>query len=413
LDELKEELGALHRSIEKQEALWQQQPKKLTQEEKDLGREEEIKRIYAQLLRWRTQETAYSEYVRVLTNLLALRLETFDPAKLRIEDLIQKHTMGDSNSIYELQNYVVGIGPNGLVQDSAGALDMQRSFARIDYFSLLRGQVVRNNVQPRVSNHPVELLATTIPLELLRPFFDDLDHVKERVVWVYGGEEKQALIFAREDAPGQYSLRYQPIRHLQEDADGQLTLEKIPWQPGLPLEMIEDPALSIPAGKTEEWLSQWHTDLEWLHAVHRTWHSNGIIGLYEALGQHLPAEPQVLAGDELLMNRFVQRQRNLIEPDLLILASNHWNFDVRGFNPGGNHGSFFRISTHSTWMMAGGSKTGIPTGLLIEEPYDSLSFTPTMLALTGKLRHDMSFAPELTRRGFRPFPGRVVWAAMR
>ena len=413
LDDLKEELTALHRSIEKQDALWQQQPKKLTQEEKDLGRDDEIKRIYAQLLRWRVEEQDYSGYARVMSNLLALRRETFDPFKLRIEDVIQKDSLGEQNSIYELQNYVVGIGPNGLVLDASGALDMQRSFVRVNYFSLLQGQIVRNNVQPRVSNRPVEFVATAIPLECLPPGLGDLDRVKDSVVWVYGGEEKQALIFAREDAAGQYSLRYQPIKHLQQDPEGRISLETAAWQPGLPLEIIEDPALSIPAGKADQWLSQWHTDLEWLHAVHKTWHSNGVIGLYEALGRHVLDQGRELSGDEMLMQRFVQRQRRLIETELLVLANNHWNFDVRGFNPGGNHGSFFRTSTHSTWMMAGGSKTGIPAGSVIEEPYDSLSFTPTMLALTGKLRHDMSFAPELTRRGFRAFPGRVAWATLR
>ncbi len=50
----------------------------------------------------------------------------------------------------------------------------------------------------------------------------------------------------------------------------------------------------------------------------------------------------------------------LVENDLLILANDHWNFDVRGFNPGGNHGSFFRISTHSTLMLAGGEQHAHP-----------------------------------------------------
>jgi hypothetical protein len=104
----------------------------------------------------------------------------------------------------------------------------------------------------------------------------------------------------------------------------------------------------------------------------------------------------------------VGRQRNLIEADLLVVANDHWNFDVRGFNPGGNHGSFFRISTHSTWMMAGGENTGIPHGLAVDEPYDSLSFVPTLLALSGKLRDDMSPVPILWAKGFRRFPGRVV-----
>jgi hypothetical protein len=90
------------------------------------------------------------------------------------------------------------------------------------------------------------------------------------------------------------------------------------------------------------------------------------------------------------------------------VASDHWNFDVRGFNPGGNHGSFLRISTHSTLMFAGGDKTGVPRGAVIEEPYDSLSFVPTVLALTGNLRDDNSPIPILWDKGFRSFPGRPI-----
>lgn len=49
-------------------------------------------------------------------------------------------------------------------------------------------------------------------------------------------------------------------------------------------------------------------------------------------------------------------------------------------NPGGNHGSFFRISTHSVWMLAG---AGIPAGA-VSEPYDSLNFASTILSLTNQ-----------------------------
>jgi hypothetical protein len=59
----------------------------------------------------------------------------------------------------------------------------------------------------------------------------------------------------------------------------------------------------------------------------------------------------------------------------------HWNFNVRGFNPGGNHGSFLRISTHSVLMAAG---SGVPAGLEIDRPYDSLSLVPTLLSLLGR-----------------------------
>lgn len=46
---------------------------------------------------------------------------------------------------------------------------------------------------------------------------------------------------------------------------------------------------------------------------------------------------------------------------------------------GGNHGCFFRISTHSVWMLSG---AGIPARV-VTEPYDSLNFASTVLSLTG------------------------------
>jgi hypothetical protein len=70
--------------------------------------------------------------------------------------------------------------------------------------------------------------------------------------------------------------------------------------------------------------------------------------------------------------------------DMLAMADDHWNFNVRGFNPGGNHGSFLWISTHSVLMFSGGEDTGIPRGLRVLEPYDSLSLVPTILTLMGK-----------------------------
>jgi hypothetical protein len=170
--------------------------------------------------------------------------------------------------------------------------------------------------------------------------------------------------------------------------------------------------LSIPAGGREAWLDGWHTDLEWLRAVHKTTYSNAIVGLNEQMARHVPETLQTdepgLSDDERLMRRFRQRQRRLAESDVLVLANNHWNFDVRGFNPGGNHGSFFRISTHSTLMMAGGERTGIPRREAVEEPYDSLSFVPTVLALTGQLHDERVPVPVLWQRGFRPFPGRII-----
>jgi hypothetical protein len=424
LNELREELVVLRRRIDDQRKLWEAQPKKFSQPEIEAGRDDEKTRVYAQLERWMSQEKDYTEYARTLANLLALSKSDFLPAKFKIEDVIAKQTMGERNTIYELQNYIVGLAPGGFVLRPDSSVDVQKSFLRVDYFSLLQGISMRNNVQPTVSNRPIDMIAIRVPRELVSPMLAEkvFDAKPPRgqstwvdgpdVVWVYRSAEKQALILSRENAQGIMSFRYQPIRNLKQDADGRIQFELAPWQAGLPLEIFEDNQLSIPEPDRASWLSEWHTDEEWLRALHRTKYSNGLVGLYEEVAQHLtqklsPNEPG-LSDDERLTRRFLKRQRELIETDLLLVANDHWNFDVRGFNPGGNHGSFFRISTHSTLMLAGGERTGIPRAAVVEEPYDTLSFVPTVLALTGNLRDDNNPISVLWDKGFRRFPGRPV-----
>lgn len=415
LDQVSEELVVLRKQIAQQQVLWEAQPRKISPQESELGRNDEKKRVYAQLERWTNLDKDYSEYARTLTNLLALRAETFNPLKLKIEDVIAKHAMGERNSIYQLQNYVIGRAPGGVVFRTDGSVDVERSFLRVNYLSLLQGITVKNNVQPQVSSKPIDMIALRIPSEVVQPLLSEAS-LSSDVVWVYGGPERQALILAREDERGILSLRYQPIKNLRQDADGHIQFEKSNWEPGLPLQIFEDNQLAISQTDREKWLSDWHTDQEWLEALHRTRYSNGLIGLYEEIGRHaterlLPDQPG-LSEDERLSRRLARRQRELVEADLLLVANDHWNFDVRGFNPGGNHGSFLRISTHSTLMLAGGDKTQIPKGLTVEEPYDSLSFAPTILALTGNLRDDSNPIPVLWDKGFRRFPGRAVKAVL-
>ncbi|MEK6279650.1 MAG: alkaline phosphatase family protein [Acidobacteriota bacterium] len=409
LDELNEELAALRKSIEQQRKLWEAEPRKFTPEEIKLGRDDQKKRVYAQLERWTTQEKDYTEYVRTLTHLLALRKEGFAPDKLKIEDVIAKRTMGERNSVHELQNYVVGLASGGLHLKPDGSLDLAKSFRRVDYFALIHNVTMRNNLQPKLANSPVDMIVTRISSDLVAPLVGENDLTPD-VVWVYGGREKQALILARKTELGTLSLRYLPIRNLRQDAAGSIQFDPAVWAPGFPLRIFEDPEFAIP--DRQEWLSQWHTDVEWLQVLHQTKYSNGLVGLYEEVARHpnenfSPDEPG-LSRDEHLMRRLVRRQRELIETDLLLVANDHWNFDVRGFNPGGNHGSFFRISTHSTLMFAGGDRTGIPRATTVDAPYDSLSFAPTVLALTGNLRDDNNPISTLWNKGFRRFPGRPV-----
>jgi hypothetical protein len=181
--------------------------------------------------------------------------------------------------------------------------------------------------------------------------------------------------------------------------------------------MFEAPEADLPSGAARAaWLSAWHSDQEWLLAFHKTQYSNAIVGLYEQLIPHAWSEMDAtapgLSDAERLRRRLRARQRALVEPDLLLVASDHWNFDVRGFNPGGNHGSFLRPSTRATFMLAGGEQTGIRRGLEVTEPYDSLSFVPTMLSLMGRLEENNEPDAALKALGFRRFPGRVVREAV-
>jgi hypothetical protein len=272
---------------------------------------------------------------------------------------------------------------------------------------------VRNNVQPGIGNRPIDFVAVRLPREAVLPLLPADQQFSGDCLWIYGGPEQQALILGREDERGRTSLRYLPVAHLKMDASGKINFELAPWREGLPFKFREDKNLRIPDGMTREaFLDDWHTDVEWLRALHKTAYSNGLIGIYEQLARHTPDSLDVnaegLSADERLLRRFRRRQRELAETDLLILANNHWNFDVRGFNPGGNHGSFFRISTNSTLMFWGGDRTGIPQGYVVEEPYDSLSFAPTLFALTGQLRDGTRPVPILWERGFRSFPGRLI-----
>lgn len=417
LDQLDEELGALRRRIGRQRELCAAEPKKFTKEDSDAGRDDEAKRVCAWAYIWMAQEQSYGNYGQTLRNLLALRRDNFDVAKLRIEDVIARRAMGEHNTIQQLQNYVAGIAAGGLVLQGDGSLDMEKSFVYIDYFSLLHDLTVRNNVQVGVVNRPVDLIAIRVPVELVKPLVNE-DGIAD-VVWVSAGEEQQALILARADEQGQLSFRYVPIKRLTQDETGHLHFELSPWHSGLPLQILEDPQLEVPLGEQaqgregrEAWLSRWHTDLEWLHALHKTHYSNGLIGLHEQLASHpmarLSLDEAAISADERLLRRLLRRQRANIEADMLVVANDHWNFDVRGFNPGGNHGSFFRISTHSTFMLAGGDKTTIPRAAVVDEPYDSLSFVPTVLALTGNLRDDNNPIPVLWDKGFRRFPGRPI-----
>ncbi|HEY3742662.1 MAG TPA: alkaline phosphatase family protein [Bryobacteraceae bacterium] len=275
----------------------------------------------ARLDYWTNQARRYSNYSRTLEHLLAMKRDDLAQGHFKIQELIAPEAMGEQNTLEDLENYSVALTSDG--------------FRTINYLRLLTSQSVKNTPQPEVGAKPIDFVAVNLP--------------DEHAILMYASPDHIVKVHRREDG----QLRYEALTG---------------WKEGLPLRLLEDPALELPEGQTdrEAWLSSWHTEREWFRAVHRTRYSNGIIGITE---QFSPV---------------ASKERQLVQSDLLVMANDHWNFNVRSFNPGGNHGSFLRISTHSVLCFWGGAKTGLASGVAIDEPYDSLSLVPTLMRLTGK-----------------------------
>jgi hypothetical protein len=372
LDDLGEELIALDARINTQQKWVDAQPKKWTPEQIRLGRDKDGRRAAVQVTTWRAERRGYAEYGSVLYRLLGLTPADFDPGKFKITELIPPKSLGPLNSLWDLQHYVTGLAPGGLALRVDGSLDRDRSFRTVDYFSALRSISVRNNVQSAVAPQPVDFIAVRVPREALANVLAAPDQPDRDAIWLFRDADHQALVLSRGE-----ELRYMPVMRLAANSDGSVNFEPAAGGPGFPLQLFEDAQWNVAAADRAAWLGQWHDQHDWLNAVHRTRYSNGIISLTEELLDTSSSPENPLDG-------YRERKRQLRRTDLLVLANDHWNFNVRGFNPGGNHGSFLRDSTHSVLLIAGGQDTGIPQGLRVEAPYDSLSFVPTVLTLMGR-----------------------------
>jgi len=392
--ELEQELPALRRSARSMAASL----KSKTQEER--------KRLSIKIESMNLDEQKYGTYLQSLVNLLALDPEHFDVAQYSIEELVPKKSFGQLNSVHDLQNYVVGIGKNGLVLNEDGSLDAVNSFVRINYFTFVKDVRVQNNVQREVSSKPVDFIATSISGAAITAALS-ADVPIERAVWVYQDVGSQALILIRHDSQNRPQLRCMPVRNLRQDSDGEVHFIPGAWAEGLPLATWE--SLPLPLDQREAWLDEWHSDVEWLEMLHAGKYSNAIVGLAEQFTfDHVfvNQEPDN-TDDQGLIVRFRQRKREVAQADFIIFAKDHWNFNFRAFNPGGNHGSFLRESTHATLMFAGGTETGIPRGLRIDRPYDNLSLMPTVLTLAGRIQSDV-FNRKSRPTGTAAFPGPII-----
>lgn len=374
--ELGRELDALASAISKRKQIVAQFPRKRkgwTAEQIRLGEYKAARRLTAELNDWEDEESSYGAYNTHLRALLAFQPDAIHVLSTKIEDLIPPLALGDNNSVADLQHYVAGPSPDGLVLDSSGHIDEERSFRYIDYFPTLVAQRVRNNPQPSLSPYPIDFIDMALPDHVYSP--DVL--TPQHAYWLYGNDEHQVLILTDVN----HRIKVVPVQHLTSDAAGHIRYTPINWRAGLPLRLFEDANLRLPPNADRaSWLSDWHTEPEWLEATHLCRYSNGVIGVTEQLSpvvDNVPGPP----GISPVLLRFERRRRALVQADFHIFAADHWNFNARNFNPGGNHGSFLRISTHSVWMMAG---PGVPANHIIETPYDTLNFASTVLWIAGK-----------------------------
>ena len=233
-NELDQEMAALKQAIEaRKEEIAAEQPKKWTPEQIAAGEQQAARRLADELQTWEREDTSYCAYQSRLRTLLALNPDPNHPLRENIRDLVPELSLGDRNSIHDLQHYVIGPSPDGLVVDAAGRLDSERSFRYLENFELLASQRVRNNPQPALSSKPIDFIAAALP-----------DIGSQHAYWLYGDEAHQLMILT--DAEGNIAVR--PIAHLHQGQEGNVSWSAQSWAPGFPLHLFEDPELQLPAG---------------------------------------------------------------------------------------------------------------------------------------------------------------------
>lgn len=361
--ELSQEIDVLKRLMAPRKEIVSKLKMNRSSKKDDSGQFQRNRRLRNELADWQEEVDGYTDYLQHIRRLLAYVPDVAKPLEEKVDSFMPPLAQGDNNSVGQIQNYVVGLSALGISIDSEGTLDEQSTFRHVNYPQLLVAQRVHNNPQPALSDRPIDFVAMILP--------------DKKSYWLYGDDQRQLIIETNSDC----QIRLRPVMQLsQADAGEPVNMQDVSWQPGLPLHLFEDENLHIPPGADRaQWLSSWHSEREWMEAIHKCFYSTGVIGIIEELSPIAPDVPGKRGMDPVML-RYEKRRRTLVETDFHVFAADHWNFNVRFPNPGGNHGAFFRISTHAVWMMAG---EGIPTQT-IDDPYDGLNFTNTMLSILGK-----------------------------
>ena len=331
--------------------------------------------------------------------------------------------LGRHLSAVDLMAYPVGL--RDLVVDASGAFDEQASFATVNYLERFSGIRVRNSTRAELGAAPVSWLAAELPvpatLAAIASHGGDVDLAAAwtRAFLVYADSDRQLLMLYRMKGETVLAVTLIPIANLAVDsATGACAFEQASWRPGLPFALFEDPYLDTSGLERAAWLSAPHSIAEWRDAAHRTAEGLAVAGLTEVYSTaYRQTFDELIARatdpDARLLLRFERRRRDGVATDLFLHASPMWNFDLKDFNAGGNHGGFARESMHTVFWMRGGPATRLKVGpAVIDRPYDGLDVAPTLFEVAGQTTGG-TLTDDLRRGGYRDFPGRIVTEAFR
>src|SRR5581483_1360455 len=134
-------------------------PRNTTRQEREAGEDKARRRLRRELQDWQNEESGYKEYVSHLRALLEFKPDEMRPFMGNISTLIPEMSLGNNNTLADIQHYVAGPSPAGLELDRQGHLDDEQSFRYVDYFSLLTKQRARNNPQNQLSSKPIDFIA--------------------------------------------------------------------------------------------------------------------------------------------------------------------------------------------------------------------------------------------------------------
>ena len=204
---LSDDLKAWNVVIREREAQLRNQAGEQAKIEKEAGAEQASRRNAVELQQWKDETKEYENYLAHLTALADMRSESADVLHANIERLIQPRSLGDPNSIYDLQHYVAGPAVKGLVLDSNGHLDEAQSFRHVDYFPLMASQRSRNNPQPNVTNQPIDFVAAALPVSEVSRQMEGLPGELIEAIWLYAGEERQLIELVCAKGADQITIR--------------------------------------------------------------------------------------------------------------------------------------------------------------------------------------------------------------